>query len=83
MLSVLELHVYKCCWGFNMSVIIDAENGTLKIPDIGVTLRTLLACAARGSEAKARRTWKILYTDNDVVIGSVRIKNNLYAKGEL
>ena len=67
---------FNYCWGFDM-VTIDANNGTLKVPDLGVTLRTLLACAAEGAKTKPRRSWKILYTEHDVVIGSVRIKQNL------
>lgn len=69
-------------------VEIDAEAGTLKVPDIGVTLRTLLSCAAQGSAIKARRSWKVIYGEGNVVIGSVRIKNdfckkeNLYATRE-
>ncbi len=65
-----------------MSVIIDTENVTLKIPDIGVTLRTLLACAATGYKTTPKRVWKIIYGDGNVVIGSVRIKNQDFIKKE-
>jgi hypothetical protein len=64
-------------------VVIDAENGTLKVPDIGVTLRTLLACAAEGSKTRPKRVWKIIYTDSNIVIGSVRIKTDLIKKENL
>lgn len=64
-------------------VIIDTENGTLKVPDIGVTLRTLLACAAEGAKTKPRRSWKILYTENNVLIGNVRIRLDLLKKESL
>lgn len=62
-------------------VAIDAENGTLTVPDIGVTLRTLLACAATGAKTRPKRVWKILY--GTVVIGSVRIKNDFIRKEHL
>ena len=65
-----------------MSVIIDTENVTLKVPDIGVTLRTLLACAAQGYRTTPKRVWKIVYGDGNVVIGSVRIKNQDFIKKE-
>jgi hypothetical protein len=65
-----------------MSVIIDAEAGTLKVPDIGVTLRTLLACAAEGYKTRPKRVWKILYTENNVVVGSVRIKSQDFLRKE-
>lgn len=61
-----------------MSVIVDAEAGTLEIPDIGVTLRTLLACAARGAKDRPRRRWNIVYSG--VVVGSVRIKDTPMTK---
>ena len=59
-------------------VTIDTENGTLKIPDIGVTLRTLLAAAATGAKTRPKRVWKVIYGDGNVMIGSVRIKLDLY-----
>lgn len=65
-----------------MSVIIDTEAVTLKVPDIGVTLRTLLACAAQGYKTTPKRVWKIVYGDGNVVIGSVRIKNQDFIKKE-
>lgn len=61
-------------------VKIDADNGTLAVPDIGVTLRTLMACAAEGYKTRPKRVWKVLY--KDTVIGSVRIKNKDFIKKE-
>lgn len=58
-----------------MGVVVNAENYTLTIPDIGVTLRTLLAVAGKAQVTTKRRTWKIVY--KDVVIGSVRVKTNM------
>jgi|DEB19_MinimDraft_2_1074335.scaffolds.fasta_scaffold68338_1 hypothetical protein len=65
-----------------MSVTIDTENVTLKIPDTGVTIRTLLACAAHGYKTTPKRVWKIVYGEGNVVIGSVRIKNKDFVKKE-
>lgn len=59
-------------------VTVDSEKYTLSVPDIGVTLRTLLAVASKAQTTTKRRTWNIVY--KDVVIGSVRIKTIL--KGE-
>ena len=50
------------------------EEATLNITDIGVTLRTLLGCAAEGYKSNPKRVWKIRYCDT--VIGSVRLKTN-------
>lgn len=57
-----------------MSIIIDTDNAILRIEDIGVTLRSLLAYAAKGYQIKPKRTWRIVY--KTVVIGSVRLKTN-------
>jgi gentisate 1,2-dioxygenase len=65
-----------------MSVIIDTVNATLKVPDIGVTLRTLLGCAAQGYKTTPKRVWKIIYGDGNVVIGSVRLKNRDFIQKE-
>lgn len=62
---------------------IDAENGTLKVPDIGVTLRTLMSAAAQGYKTRPKRVWKITYTDKNIVIGSVRIKSDFIKKENL
>lgn len=56
-----------------MAVQVDIKNTTLIVPDLGITLRTLLACAASGYEETKKRQWKLLY--KDAVIGSVRIKD--------
>lgn len=56
-------------------VTIDAENATLTVPHIGITLRTLLAVAADGYKTNPRRTWKVAYLGT--VIGSIRIKDKL------
>ena len=66
-----------------MSVIIDTEAVTLKVPDIGVTLRTLLACAAQGYKTTPKRVWKIIYSDSNIVIGSVRIKNDFIKENKI
>lgn len=55
-------------------VTIDAPNAMLIVPDCGVTLRTLLACAAQGAKTNRKRVWKVQY--KDTVIGSVRIKTD-------
>lgn len=57
-----------------MAVQADTENNTLQVPDLGVTLRTLMACAARGYEVSKKRQWKLLY--KGAVIGSVKIKDD-------
>ena len=49
------------------------DEATLDVPDMGVTLRSLLACAAKGYEENNKRTWKIRY--KSVIIGSVRVKS--------
>lgn len=56
-------------------VTTDIENAVLDVPDLGVTLRTLLACAAKGAKTNHKRSWKIRY--KMVIIGSVRIKTTL------
>jgi len=61
-------------------VLTDTTATTLTVPDIGVTLRTLLACAAKGYKTNRKRTWKVMY--KNVVIGSVRIKTT-FIKDEL
>ena len=53
---------------------IDSEQGILDIPDLGVTLRTMLGCAVTGYKSNPKRTWKLKY--KGVVIGSVRIKTD-------
>lgn len=53
-------------------VIADIPAGVLDVPDIGVTLRTLLGAAAEASKLNRRRTWKVRY--KQVIIGSIRIK---------
>lgn len=53
-------------------VTFDAEAGTIDVPDIGITLRTLLSVAAQGYKVNPRRTWKVRY--KEVIIGSIRIK---------
>ena len=57
-----------------MAVQADTENNTLQVPDLGVTLRTLMACAARGYEVSKKRQWKLLY--KGAIIGSVKIKDD-------
>jgi hypothetical protein len=56
-------------------ISVDSEQYSLTIPDIGVTLRTLLAVAGNAQKATKRRTWKIVY--KSVVIGSIRVKTDL------
>lgn len=66
-----------------MSVTINTKEATLTVPDIGVTLRTLLACAAEGYKTTPKRVWKVLYgVEHPVVIGSVRIKNKGFIEQE-
>lgn len=56
-----------------MAVQADIENNTLQVPDLGVTLRTLMACAASGYEVSKKRQWKLLY--KGAIIGSVKVKD--------
>lgn len=55
-----------------MSVQHNAEDGTLAVPDLGITLRTLLAAAAKGYSTRPRRNWRVLY--KGAIIGTIRIK---------
>jgi hypothetical protein len=50
----------------------DAENATLDVPDLGITLRSLLAVAAAGYTVNPKRIWKVRYKNS--IIGSIRIK---------
>ena len=61
-----------------MTVTVDTEKCTLEIPDIGVTVRTLLAAAADGYEKNGRRKWDIVY--KHVPIGSIRVKTDRIVK---
>lgn len=56
-------------------ITIEREAATLAIEDLGVTLRTLLACAATGYKDNRKRKWNIVY--KTVVIGSVRLKTDM------
>ena len=58
----------------------NVEACTLEIPDLGVTLRTMLACAVKGYKQNPKRTWKLKYMG--VIVGSVKVKNdgNILAK---
>ena len=53
-------------------ITVDHEKFKLVIPDIGVTMRTMLAAAADGYRHTGRRTWGISY--NGATIGKVRVK---------
>lgn len=53
-------------------VTVDTENGILDAPDLGVTLRSLLAAADNGAKVRRKRIWKVRY--KHVIIGSVCIK---------
>jgi len=55
--------------------MIDVDDSThsIVIPDLGVTMRTMLAAAASGMERTNRRSWNVRY--KEVVIGRVRVKN--------
>ena len=55
-------------------VVINTAEGTLEVPDLGVTLRTLLGCAVTGYTSNPKRTWRVVY--KCVVIGTVRIKTD-------
>ncbi len=52
---------------------VDDTTHSIVIPDLGVTMRTMLAAAAAGMERTNRRSWNIRY--KEVVIGRVRVKN--------
>lgn len=55
-----------------MAVTPNAETGTVDVPDLGVTLRTILGAAAKCDPK--RRVWKVTY--KEVEIGSIRIKSS-------
>lgn len=58
-----------------MAVVIDLDNNQLCITDIGVTLRTLLACAATGYATTKKRRFGIKY--KEVIIGNISVKTDL------
>lgn len=51
-------------------VMIDKEDQCLDIEDIGVTLRTLLAVAAKGYAETGKRRWQVRY--RGAIIGNVQ-----------
>lgn len=55
-------------------VTIDIEDQVMDIEDIGVTLRTLLAVAAKGYAQTNKRRWGIRY--KNAVIGNVQVQSN-------
>lgn len=61
-------------------ITVDTENAILEVPDLGVTLRTMLGSAVTGYKSNPKRTWKLKY--KGVIVGSVRVKNdgNIFAK---
>lgn len=62
-------------------VVVNNDEATLDVPDLGVTIRTLLACAAKGYKNNPKRVWKLRY--KAVIIGSVRLKTDFIKKENL
>jgi len=55
-----------------MAITIKDDTFELETPDLGVTMRTLLAAAATGAKRTGRRAWTVRY--KSAVIGSVRVR---------
>lgn len=55
-----------------LQIGVDTEAGTLTIPHIGVTIRTLQGAAAAADPT--RRKWRILLAPASVVIGEIRLR---------
>jgi hypothetical protein len=53
-------------------ITVDPTMEIIDVEDIGVTLRTLLAVAARAAKERPKRTWKIRY--KKAILGSIRVK---------
>ena len=62
-----------------MAVIVNTDKNTLEIEDIGVTLRTLLACGAKGYATSGRRKWSVYY--HGAKIAEIQIKDT-HLKGK-
>jgi len=62
-----------------MAVIVNTDKNTLEIQDIGVTLRTLLACGAKGYATSGRRKWSVYY--HGAKIAEIQIKDT-HLKGK-
>ena len=56
-----------------MAVTFDSSKNEIHIEDLGVTLRTLLAVAAKGLQENGNRKWKIVY--KFACIGNVQVKD--------
>ena len=57
-----------------MAVELNTEKKTLTIPDLGVTMRTIMAVAASGYAETKNRSWKIIY--KGAHIGTVKVKDD-------
>lgn len=57
-----------------MAVELNTEKKTLTIPDLGVTMRTIMAVAASGYVETQDRSWKIIY--KGAHIGTVKVKDD-------
>ena len=55
-----------------MAVVANLDNNTLELDDMGVTVRTLLAAAARGYKTTGKRKWAIKYKGS--TIGNVSVR---------
>ena len=51
---------------------VNTEEGTLLIPHIGITIRTLQGCASAADPT--RRKWRILLMPSKVVLGEIRLR---------
>lgn len=58
-----------------MAVTFNAAKKEIYIKDIGVTMRTLLAVAAKGQAESGNRRWHIVY--KEARIGLVQVKSQL------
>lgn len=60
-----------------LQIGIDTEAGTLAIPHIGITMRTLQGTAAAADPT--RRKWRILLLPSRVVVGEIRLRPTEYS----
>ncbi len=60
-----------------LAIGIDTEAGTLSIPHIGITIRTLQGAAAAADAT--RRKWRILLLPSKIVIGEIRLRPTEYS----
>ena len=56
-----------------------ADTKVVKIPHLGVSLRTIMGACVKASAPGTRPTWKVLF--NDTVVAQVRLKTVEGANG--